>query len=152
MDAKNYWSGKTLLNIHMTFISNHIVHLNTLRDIGETDTLMNFDAVPQTLGSWDSKPYTADDEESILNHTITGLLLSGIHAKSQDSFLPEQKHVQKRLERFDENMDSASIIEEGQSQLTHDHHNTVHTLFVPTKKLDRPAADEIFRENRCVLL
>ena len=123
-----------------------------LRNIGETDMFTDFGAVPQTLGA---KQYTPDDEEeSILNRTITGLLLSGGHAKTEDTSIPVQPQMlQKNVEHSDENMDSASAssIRKEQHQTPSDEPSTA-ALFAPTEKMYRPAPVNIFRKPRYIIM
>ena len=112
----------------------------------------DFGAVPQTLGA---KQYTPDDEEeSILNRTITGLLLSGGHAKTEDTSIPVQPQMlQKNVEHSDENMDSASAssIRKEQHQTPSDEPSTA-ALFAPTEKMYRPAPVNMFRKPRYIIM
>ena len=108
----------------------------------------DYGAVPQTL----AKQYTTvDEEESILNRTITGLLLSGGHAKAEHSSFPVQSQIlQKYAEHSDESMDSAPVMSREQNQTSSVQPNTT-ALFAPPEKMYQPAPVNIFKKSRYIM-
>ena len=114
--------------------------------------LMNFNSVPRTLGGWEPKKFTGEDEESILNHTITGLLLSAGQTNPQETLVQEKSHIlQKKIEQSNENTDSAlSTEEEEEKNTVSADHSTTEPLCVPMQKLYRQPQIHIFNKGRYV--
>ena len=115
---------------------------------------MNFRSVPQTLGIWEPEKFTGENEEDILNRTITGLLLSAGQTNPQETFVQEESHMlKKRNEQQRKNTDFALPSEddnEEEKYATPAHISTTKPLFVPTKKPYEPPQVHISNKERYV--